>query len=630
MKQHNLSKAVETSVNHLHDSSLAIYTETKSAAQDIRDLQASVRALGIQFSETARETSTAVLKLRSEIHYVFGSEALSKTIDSAVDCARDRHFTREISSPMNLKSHLVSASRSQTSQKPLSSFRRTLRDPNTQRLSTKKTEYHTILFSVRIETTRPDLCEDLNVNLHDIYDISTNCSKTTIDIRFNPVFIGQGVHITFPSSSQRYSTRFDMQLRSYRVVSKSSPVFNALHKADIPSLRSLFKSGMASPFDVDTSGFSLLDNALSITKAMNREEPLSLIQFLLSCGAHFTPMSSHHSGRWITDVLQDEKSGPDIMRLYMDNCEHDPFGDSDMSTWISVDLVGLPAYQTLVHQEQWYVDLHNYQPSSWTGCFIENDRLMLSDAEGIGMKDAINRGMSYRLVMTGNDMKDAHYRKKKYKLIMDGIYSKPVDAPLHYILLFASSTKDIKLKHACSHRLANLIAWGQDPRKWHDFGTSYRKGKWQATGLSGQVTGVARLTNTIDVWRDGLVLAGWHLLEIEDLFDEEVYLGLEALFSGVSYSTVKENCAEFVENLAVGYYASFNEKEIDNLSIEIQSHVHGGENISVYDVRAIIKAANRAFRQLSTPGGWPGDGGIRLIPGVDFDIPDGWEQWCKE
>jgi hypothetical protein len=132
--------------------------------------------------------------------------------------------------------------------------------------------------------------------------------------------------------------------RTYNILPEDAMVVSACKKQDLDTVKRLFEYRQASPFDVDTKGYSLLALALGEYPQLLTIEPsLQLIKFLISEGADPTTFISfflwcyeQYTGDfWILDnldIVGDEdikmvKLFDEIWRLCLQSCQADPFVD---------------------------------------------------------------------------------------------------------------------------------------------------------------------------------------------------------------------------------------------------------------------------------------------------------------
>ncbi|CAM6001970.1 unnamed protein product [Sphagnum balticum] len=63
------------------------------------------------------------------------------------------------------------------------------------------------------------------------------------------------------------------------------------------------------------------------------------------------------------------------------------------------------------------------------------------------------------------------------------------------------------------------------------------------------------LTNTFDIWQEDIENLGWSQADVEDILDEERYLGVPELLSReLEFRSQAENREEFLQILATGGY----------------------------------------------------------------------------
>lgn len=108
--------------------------------------------------------------------------------------------------------------------------------------------------------------------------------------------------------------------------------------------------------------------------------------------------------------------------------------------------------------------------------------------------------------------------------------------------------------------------------------------------------------------RESFTQAGWTKEQVEEIFEEEMYLGIPHLLDGRLQYLSQEQCwREFLLCLIEG-------KLDDLLPHEVALHV----GTCKYEIQRLMKEVRQAIALKSTPGGWDDHNEICLDPGVDF------------
>ncbi|KAF2180548.1 hypothetical protein K469DRAFT_274118 [Zopfia rhizophila CBS 207.26] len=133
--------------------------------------------------------------------------------------------------------------------------------------------------------------------------------------------------------------------RPYNIVSNDAMIISACIARDVDTVQKLFKYRKASPFDVDSSGATLMANALhKCDEEMHRPitKALELIRFLTSQGADPTPFihefldayswfsieySSLDRLNLVTEEASIAHTLDEIWRFCLEHCQSDPFAD---------------------------------------------------------------------------------------------------------------------------------------------------------------------------------------------------------------------------------------------------------------------------------------------------------------
>jgi hypothetical protein len=109
-----------------------------------------------------------------------------------------------------------------------------------------------------------------------------------LEILFDLGFWRRGLKAVIGSSRRSCTPGLDFGLSTYYIVDENAPVFQAAESFDIETVRILFTSGHASPFDQNTSGNSLFDRVFCrLCYSYNINDAirgLKLLKFLFNCG----------------------------------------------------------------------------------------------------------------------------------------------------------------------------------------------------------------------------------------------------------------------------------------------------------------------------------------------------------
>jgi hypothetical protein len=136
-------------------------------------------------------------------------------------------------------------------------------------------------------------------------------------------------------------------------------------------------------------------------------------------------------------------------------------------------------------------------------------------------------------------------------------------------------------------------------------------------------TGCAIHLDILDLWIRALERAKWIKEDVESLLDEELYVGVPQLLSGImNYISCHDCRREFVQKLILGEFVKENDLfTIGNWTLDMLVWNLGLKHDSSYSILPSIVQVNSAYEKKSMPGSWHGDEELRLVPGVDFDLP---------
>lgn len=463
--------------------------------------------------------------------------------------------------------------------------------------------YQTPFLDIFVKTTETE--EGSN----DQQGIRRRHQDKTFEIRSKVPFWRRGAVVKFIKSMVKSTTSFGMNLRTYNIVPFNSPVSKAIENMDLGTIRRLFDAGLASPYDEDEYGWSLIDSVLyyqresfSIDSSYS-QKAFEIINYIVSCTAGDARTDKvsclFHDYYHGSSHLENERA--QILRSVLRATSKDPFEDSFLPFMMDTSLENNSRYQVLQTQDFWMVDLNATFSNHYPGFYIENDRLMLLDPHGIRMEKAIIDGMEYFPWVWLNDSWDIGY-------------SNGAATIQRLLMLYQRSIKN-DVKECCKVRIGILIQHGHDPRQvschFTDPGICYQQNPLSSVELSKEL-------GMQEVLHDGLTIAGRSVSEIEDLFEEEIYLGLVELLNGDLEYKSRDDCrTDFIWNLCNGGFTTLRKDEYYRICRVLEINV-GLSHSSC--AREMIESANSAWLRKSTPGCWPEDE-IGLIPGIDFLLP---------
>jgi hypothetical protein len=282
----------------------------------------------------------------------------------------------------------------------------------------------------------------------------------------------------------------------------------------------------------------------------------------------------------------------EAVRLIFQTRSQDPFSNQMVGTYITLTSQRSPVGEAVMQQSQWPVELRPtiVKKKIWGVSFIENDRQILEDEEGLLMAPLLMDVEGYTAIDP----------------VPVGLWKAPTG--IHSILHLYQKSEFKEMIHAgCRNRIIILLNAGSDPRAL----IACPSDKFGSLSLEMSVTQYALFTNTLDLWQGALENLGWSKADIEGLLDEEQYLGVPELFLGeLEFRTQAENREEFLQIISTGGYGKPYSKIARNHSLYL--------GMDWLDVEYTIAKGYQAFQEKSTPGSWHENGVPKLVFGVDF------------
>ena len=384
---------------------------------------------------------------------------------------------------------------------------------------------------------------------------------------------------TFPCGSS-----FDMQLQLYNICPDDAPVFQACISFDVASLRNLFRSGQASPFDRRAVySESLLDIVFDTTLHRIREygayPPPKLVQlqremldFLVTdCGLDPGEIgtSANYPNRanslvrldWAYKDLITSTTSPSVtLALQMASTiltrsRNDPIGPGNPCLKFMRDG---PAHQSghinamIERQEEWMIDWDDFTDVKYPNVCVETHHQIINDPEAKSVVRVLKQtGLAY----------EAHLSTR-----VRGV------PPFHSILALAayanrcpSVRREWKssIESAYQARIVALLRLGVDERQCWRAGSQVGFYGEKGIGL-GNPTQFAQRVGMADLWRDSLIKCGMYTaMAIENILDEHIYTGMSAMFDeGCMWKTRQEQVEEFEWRLTEGYFCKYSDEEI--------------------------------------------------------------------
>ncbi|KAL1630694.1 hypothetical protein SLS54_000565 [Diplodia seriata] len=159
----------------------------------------------------------------------------------------------------------------------------------------------------------------------------TELESMTISFYPSEQFRLPGISANFPRRLPFARQHIPPTIRIWNIIPYDSPAFAAAAADDVYALTGLFESGIASPFDRTSDGYSLVAEAIKTTSC-------EVFKLLLEQGAGLSEMDSVDLD-WDVDYLPcSKKDVPKLHKIFLLLSKHIPdfFAEGDALTWIGV------------------------------------------------------------------------------------------------------------------------------------------------------------------------------------------------------------------------------------------------------------------------------------------------------
>ncbi|CAM6001972.1 unnamed protein product [Sphagnum balticum] len=210
------------------------------------------------------------------------------------------------------------------------------------------------------------------------------------------------------SSRRPDSSDLDFRLSTYHIVDQNAPIFQAAKSFDIKTVRTLFTSGCASPFDQNTSGNSLFDLVFcGLCRSYAREcviRGLKLLKFLFNFGGVPNSLADKRqiwNLPWVEIAMSEsipqanKQTVAEATRLVFQASSQDPISNWNVGICMALKFQRTPIGEAVRQQNRWPVELKPFQKSQRFSMIVENDRQILEDEEGLLMATLLNEALEY-------------------------------------------------------------------------------------------------------------------------------------------------------------------------------------------------------------------------------------------
>lgn len=439
---------------------------------------------------------------------------------------------------------------------------------------------------------------------------SCNLSSTSVSIFLKIPWARRGLDLRYEIPRVPYSRESFISLRPYYIHPKGSEFYKAVVEFDIDKARDLIEQGKASPMD-EIEGYGDLAYAESwFLEGAQNDLQLKWLKFIL--GYQITDryietsdlqFHLYFSIYWeygaITEAL------PLLLEVSQDYFLQNPYMTFSLlhtdrpSPECSECIMYLRNYEHLI-------DWNCHEFPNHPGLYIENSRQLFENPQGDGLDAALDRGLEYFLICD---------KQVNSMFIGCCIYVSPGTSILKFINSYTGSRSREEIVHCCSNRLKILLLKGLDLKK-----NDLCETRTNHYGEYGDRNYYSTIDCAIKIgaWEylfEMLIQIGWDEEKIQELYDEEIFLGIPALTEGLQYQTMENAREEFLQQLLDGDdYSCF---EIETLPMELAAY---SWNIS----RAITHARFQYSEKGDIPGSWPEEEVVKeSISEKDLIMP-----WC--
>ena len=424
---------------------------------------------------------------------------------------------------------------------------------------------------------------------------------------------------------------FERKLRVACVYTYDSAIYKALTKFDCDETRRLFLSGEASPFMECEQGGSLIDSLLiGVCWRLNDElgdlqipNAIKLLQFLIDVeGRGAARIGQRSFGSMLVRAFRDKRDLEcvnQVIRLIINSASENLL--DRYSSDVDLDNAQHPTIKIITQQNIWPVDLDFQGIEEYLSpnprqrrSITENQRFMLEDPNGDRLSKLLSTATCY-----------------------DPLGSRPFERgderPICSLLHIASTTRNMDIKECCKARLRILLSMPDCHKLMESETMEFEK---YISAQSEQPTDSYEFRHYIgryairnpcrSLLEEVLHDIGWGDFEIDEFFDKETFYCVPEFLDGqIVFETSRQTLGKLASDLCEGAYTQYSEREIRGLAchlVFIFNRVRSGMDFytQAHYLEWTIDAARVAYLSRQTPGCWPEEGKITLVPGIDFEI----------
>ncbi|KAM0309466.1 hypothetical protein ACHAO8_009033 [Botrytis cinerea] len=440
---------------------------------------------------------------------------------------------------------------------------------------------------------------------------SCNLSSTSVSIFLKIPWARRGLDLRYEIPSVPYSRESFISLRPYYIHPKGSEFYKAVVKFDIDKARDLIEQGRASPLD-EVEGYGDLTYLKSwFPDGAQNDLKLKWLKFILGYQITDRYIEAFDLQFHVYFSISGEygaitEAFPLLLEVSQDYFLQSPYMTFSL---LHTDRLSPECSECIMYLRNYehLIDWNCHEFPNHPGLYIENSRQLFENPQGDGLDAALDRGLGYFLICD-----------KQVNSMFIGCcrYTSPGRSILEFINSYTGSRSREEIVHCCSNRLKILLLKGLDLKKNDLFetGTNPPLECGDATYYYSTIDCAIK----IGAWNylfEMLIQIGWDEKKIQELYDEEIFLGIYDLMEGLQYRTMENAREEFLQQLLDGDdYSCF---EIETLSMELAAY---SWNIS----QAITHARFQHSEKGDIPGSWPEEEVVKeSISEKDLIMP-----WC--
>jgi hypothetical protein len=488
-----------------------------------------------------------------------------------------------------------------------------------------KSFYKSWLFDVSVKTVETDF-SNLRHNQVKTTASETNgvVMTTTYELRCKIPYLMRGIVLDhqLPSMPYAYNGGISMQMRTYNIVPNDAPILEACDNFDFDEVRRLFDSGLASPYDQDKDGYTLLDVVIQqLYDPSRRHESASFPRALqiVDILTQFNPRTSWFRTAYLIGTAAEEWAEDretsllrtSILRRLFESCSDIVIEDCYLP--ITLSNADTPEVNFALYQDFFSF----YATPTGDHCeFLESDFNMLQDPEAHMLRCALECGIKpTQYIAFDSPCRPWTCSFGSYSLLET---------------IFRADRDHVKV--CCMKRLSMFIDY---------FGWNYpfspnikdpNRLPYTAFSPFPPPADYAIRLGCQDIWVAALEESKLNDDDIYDATDDFRFTGFLELFDGIQYATIEENQTEFVHALCHGHlswmtgvivrdwvryqlvwmlgYVMLSRPSAELPHLDILRHFED-----------LINEVNCALSRRSTPGSWADANQKPLVPMVDFDLP---------